>query len=305
MVPTLSDLELAVLLSLVAKQHCLVYTSEDLIEDVAEELGLIVTEVFDLNCAILEPECLQSRAMFGEAVLDDNTNPDDSDLITTLPSRSDNAPLVPAGQGSAKPKLDARLVVNVVIAKHFDVACEDVQFQVLEMIGRNRIVSKTTVHPTPTTFLFIPINDRFFMSHHHVERDGFPFLEGVHGAPGERTVPKKIIDSIRERAQAVEVTSELRRYLQDMIVFLRVERDVDGGVTPNAGVNLLDLAKYLAPLHDVDFVMPSLVILAARKVYLHRLILSPWAKCHRTQKVFRRHPEDVIDSVLTQLNCLL
>lgn len=37
----LSDLELATLLCLIAKQHCLIETEEDLLDDVSQELALV------------------------------------------------------------------------------------------------------------------------------------------------------------------------------------------------------------------------------------------------------------------------
>ena len=40
-VPDLSDLELATLLCLVAKQHCIVETVDELIDDLASELALV------------------------------------------------------------------------------------------------------------------------------------------------------------------------------------------------------------------------------------------------------------------------
>ncbi len=40
-VHNLSDLELATLLCLIAKQHCLIETEEDFVDDVAQELALV------------------------------------------------------------------------------------------------------------------------------------------------------------------------------------------------------------------------------------------------------------------------
>ena len=34
---------------------------------------------------------------------------------------------------------------------------------------------------------------------------------------------------------------------------------------------LIDLLRCLAPLHDLDFVTPALVAIAARKIYAHRI----------------------------------
>ena len=45
-VQDLSDLELAMLLCLIAKQHCLVETPDDLIDDLASELALVSTEQY-------------------------------------------------------------------------------------------------------------------------------------------------------------------------------------------------------------------------------------------------------------------
>lgn len=41
LVPELSDLELAIFLSLVACEHCLIETKRDAIDDVAKELALV------------------------------------------------------------------------------------------------------------------------------------------------------------------------------------------------------------------------------------------------------------------------
>lgn len=49
-----------------------------------------------------------------------------------------------------------------------------------------------------------------------------------------------------------------------------------GGVTPRATKHFDLLARLLAMLHGLDFVTPSLVQLAARKIYRHRIaIVSP------------------------------
>ena len=52
-----------------------------------------------------------------------------------------------------------------------------------------------------------------------------------------------------------------------------MHRAVASGVTPRATKVFELLAKCLAPLHGLDFVTPSLIAIAARKVYRHRLSL--------------------------------
>ena len=162
-VPNLSDLELAVLLSLIAKQHCLVYAEDGLVDTLASELALIVSAIFRLSFVVLESEDLASAERFGEAILDENHNfgaasdlDDSNDELAALRSRVQGTSFK-ASRSVLESNLDNRTVVNVVIAKDFNLASKDVQIQVLEMICKKRICSRTTVHVTPKMFLMLPI----------------------------------------------------------------------------------------------------------------------------------------------------
>jgi hypothetical protein len=53
-VQQLSDLELATLLCLVAKQHCLIETEEDLLVDVSHELALVGIPEIQLRNSIVD-----------------------------------------------------------------------------------------------------------------------------------------------------------------------------------------------------------------------------------------------------------
>ena len=94
-VEDLTDLELAILLSLVAQDHCLVITNDECLDDLASELALvghdgaclissltpdkIVRDMFNLSYIILDRDDLQSIDAFGSAILDDDSNdPDDA-----------------------------------------------------------------------------------------------------------------------------------------------------------------------------------------------------------------------------------
>lgn len=48
LISELTDLDLAVLLSLVAQEHCLIETTEDCIDDVSKELALVLSAAFQL-----------------------------------------------------------------------------------------------------------------------------------------------------------------------------------------------------------------------------------------------------------------
>lgn len=162
-VPNLTDLELAVLLSLIANQHCLVYTDDNLLGPLASELALIVSETFKLSYVVLSAEDLQSSDRFGDAIIDDNhkfaseSDYGSDNAVAGLKSRIHNVSFKDSRSSHVEPTLDSRMVVNVVIAKDFNHACHDVQIQVMELMLNRRIFSRTTVHPVPKTFFFLPI----------------------------------------------------------------------------------------------------------------------------------------------------
>lgn len=300
-VPDLSDLELAVLLSLIAKQPCLMYTEDDLLGTLASELALIVSDIFKLSFVVLEESDYQSVDAFSEAILDDHNNFADSDIDSetdVLRTRIQSVNFK-GTRSHVEQTLDRRMVVNVIIAKDFNRACHDVQIQVMELIRRRRIFSKTTVHPAPKAFLFLPLiavsdkhislnhhlNDRLFISHTHSADDGFPNVEELESGsrPTHLHISREALDELHQLGQHTNIVPEVRRHLQNIVVFLRLERGVDGGITPYSNVCFVDLAKYLAPLHGIDFVTPSLIDLAAKKVFPHRLIIAPADRERSTQ----------------------
>lgn len=128
------------------------------------------------------------------------------------------------------------------------------------------------------------------MSHYHFPEDGFPNLENIDGdyisddqtssssvvrtssaTPIQDTsvdrridmkvrmrcptcfpilISSQIIDRLRDLGAAVSITSEIRRYMQDIVVFMRLERGVAGGVSPYATVLFERLAKYILSLQS-------------------------------------------------------
>lgn len=348
----LSDLELGVLLSLIAQGHCLMTTEDDLVDDLANELSLIASERFGLSYVVLEPDDFDSVDSFGEAILEERGQIiDDDPQPGSLRARLANIDILGAARSGQRPsrddgRFDDRMIKNIVIAKGFNFADEYVQVQAIEIINSKRFLSRTTAHLAPKTFLFIPIvaasskgvhliphlNDRIFISHYHLGEHGFANLEELdHSVVSDdsfdpsrqrsswesvqksRLISKAVIVEIRALGEAAAITPEVRRYLQDIITFLRLERGVDGGISPRATTQFVALAQYLAPLHGLDFVTPSLVMLAARKVYPHRIVIAEPARERSVQYGSEPQaaaellqdltPELVIDEVLNTVQC--
>lgn len=132
-------------------------------------------------------------------------------------------------------------------------------------------------------------NDLFAISHYHLPDDGFPNLEEAkldhdsvsptsalsHQAHDDLPhVSHADIDHLRSSAAHVRLTADVSAYLHNVTVFLRLSRYVAGGVSALATSHLRSVAKALAPLHSLTYCPPSLVALAAKKVYPHRIVVA-------------------------------
>ncbi|OAL05195.1 hypothetical protein IQ06DRAFT_212865 [Phaeosphaeriaceae sp. SRC1lsM3a] len=207
--------------------------------------------------------------------------------------------------------LDTRKIANIVIAKNLNAANSQVQIQALELIRGKRNFSRTAVYAAPKPFLLVALissgtprltlhlNDQLFISHTHRNEDGLPNVEDlapgetvtaddastssvVHTPPTGRTKGEKqgVIFSqedladLASRTKDVKISSEVRAYLHNIIVFMRLHRAVAGGISALATRHFNTLAHALAPLHGTDYISPSLVALAARKIYPHRIVIT-------------------------------
>ncbi|PGH27680.1 hypothetical protein AJ80_00695 [Polytolypa hystricis UAMH7299] len=326
----LSDLEIAILLCLVAKEHCIIDTQRDVLDDLETELRLVATNIFGLSHAVLNCSRETSLEDFSNSILSHDTERVDYDRLSSFgasafsPDRYTGSISRSSRRFSEKSRdkaslrrrsnyLDERKVVNIIIAKNFDHAPEEVQLQALDLMRTRRIFSRTSVHTTPKTFLFIPLvasdprglssllnkhlNDHMFVSYHHDPRDGFPNLEDDSGwlsddqgsmssvirkpilsfpKPNDQSVliNEDHINTLRQLSENVTLSADVNSYLHNLIVFLRLNRAVAGGISATATSHFHQLVRCLAPLQQVDYVFPSLVAVAARKIYRHRIIVA-------------------------------
>ncbi|EUC46267.1 hypothetical protein COCMIDRAFT_4648 [Bipolaris oryzae ATCC 44560] len=314
-VQSLSDLELAVLICLVAEQHCVIECEMESLRGVQVELELVAAKVFGLTCAVLECEEGMSLDEFGRGILVDGEE----------------------GDGGR--------IANVVVARDLNRASEQVQVQALELIRGKRNFTRTAVHAAPKPFLFVALNaadsprltmhlnDQFFISHRHQVEDGLPNLEelqekerGFDDASSMSSVVRTIpfmagkhkpqsalftsedLANLAKLTAGVKISSEVRAYLYNIVVFMRLHRAVAGGVSALATRHFSILAHTLAPLHGLDYMSPSMVALAARKIYPHRIVITApenersmqWGSSLEAVKAVLEGvtPEDVIEEVL-------
>ncbi|KAG9200552.1 hypothetical protein G6514_006894 [Epicoccum nigrum] len=207
--------------------------------------------------------------------------------------------------------LDNGRIANIVIAKNLNRTSSQVQIQALELIRGKRNFTRTAVHAAPRPFLFVALtnlnttpltmhlNDQFFISHKHYYEDGLPNIEEQHGkekdlgddqstssvihtpplAPLKSTSRATLfsaddLTTFTKRISNVKISSEVRAYLHNIVVFMRLHRAVAGGISAMATRHFNSLAYALAPLHGLDYISPSMVALAARKIYPHRIVIT-------------------------------
>jgi hypothetical protein len=182
--------------------------------------------------------------------------------------------------------LERRQIADVTIINHLDQAPEVVQVQALELIRSKRIFTRSSMQVAPKGQLVVAIlsdpnarlihhlQDLFCMAHFHPEDENLHHVHGSATWPETPRFSKGDFDLLRGEMNDIEIIAEIAQYMHNIEVFLRNSRFVKSGVTGAATRHLRKLSRALAPLHDLDFIPPSLVALAARKVYTHRLVLA-------------------------------
>lgn len=244
--------------------------------------------------------------------------------------------------------LDGRKVVNVIIAKHFNRVNEDIQIRILELLRSKQLTIGDAVLTAPTNFLFLPLvvrkpeqfqpplnkhlNDHLFISHFHDSSMGYAHLEDVDDwlSDGQESIssvvrkpdtrmPKKgtqineqALRILGETSKTVTANADVIRYQQDIVSFLRLSRAVAGGISPKTNNHFSKLAKLLAQLHGIDYLTPSIIALASKKVFCHRIILARPEDDRSlqygsdlkavAQVLSHLTPEMVLDDVLSQVD---
>lgn len=287
----LYDLELAILASLVAEEHCLFSTDTASTLELRDELHAVCHYTFGLETVSFTCDPRTSVDDLNEALLIESH--DDPDEVQGLHERPHTAALgvgfsslARSSSSSPSNDLENRRIANVAIVADLDLADTSVQVQVLELLRAKRVFTRTSMHSAPKDFLFIGImsrtgsrlthhlNDIICMSHFHASEDGLPYTDGVLERDVDPTLRNADIVALREEARQVRMTGEVASYLHNIVLFMRTSRYVTSGVTATATKQLRTLSSALAPLHGLDYVPPSLVVLAARKIYPHRLVLA-------------------------------
>ncbi|KKP03580.1 hypothetical protein THAR02_04323 [Trichoderma harzianum] len=199
-VHSLSDLELAVLLCLVNREHVLISTPPAAIDDLVQELQLIASKTYSLKSVVVNCHPSTTLEDFASALLlqprqtplnsaspaiSPFTRNDSYFALNSLSNHRSSTPLSPRTFLSPQ-------IAHFVIAKNLDRAPRVVQIQALELLRTRRIFTRTSVQAAPKQFVFIPVlgaasggeahvtahlNDFFSVAHWHNPEDGYVNLD--------------------------------------------------------------------------------------------------------------------------------
>jgi MoxR-like ATPase len=103
------------------------------------------------------------------------------------------------------------------------------------------------------------------------------------------------INELKQNVNQVRISSELQRYIVDLVQATRHATGVQMGASPRASVALMLAAKALALFDALDFVTPEHIQELAVPVIAHRLKLDSQARFSGSQ------PEKIVENILRSL----
>lgn len=214
-VHSLSDVELACLLSLISSEHCIISTPADCLDELVAELQLISERTFGLKSAVVECTPHTTLDDFASSLLLHPPSPTTTRSASPFLARSGNesyfaprpqqpaqinpgltyhVPTSPLTPTSTNLGPNHSQIANIILAKNLDQAPKAVQIQALELLRTHRIFTRTSVHTAPKTFMVVAVlgaesggqarvtphlNDFFYVAHWvDPDGEGFPLLYG-------------------------------------------------------------------------------------------------------------------------------
>ncbi|PYH49545.1 uncharacterized protein BP01DRAFT_352115 [Aspergillus saccharolyticus JOP 1030-1] len=243
----------------------------------------------------------------------DHARPTRSRMPTESSSTSLSTHDLQTGKGRARSsKLPGQTstIPNVIIAKNFNHVDDEIQRTLLELMRSKKLSLQAGTWEAPADFLFVPLiartggrdqpllnphlNDHLFISHYQDPEDSFVYLEedndwlsegqasassvirksDTKPSQSHPNIDRKVLDHVQQASDAVIVGADIIRYQQDIVVFLRLSRAVAGGISTRSNLHFKAFSRLLAVLHGLDFVTPSIVALAAKKVFRHRIVVA-------------------------------
>ncbi|KAI1822888.1 hypothetical protein F4861DRAFT_512658 [Xylaria intraflava] len=184
-VRALGDIELAALLCLIGREHCIISTDGEYLDDLTAELQFVASRTFGLETAVVDctPEttledlvaAIQLPQPRPIVIPRSPSSPRPRGSVSAHshphphPHHQHGAPRPPSSLSlnanaarSRTPSLSAgtqqqQHIANIILARDLNTAPKAVQIQCLELMRTRRIFTRTAVQPCPKQFLLIAV----------------------------------------------------------------------------------------------------------------------------------------------------
>ncbi|KAI1395926.1 hypothetical protein F4819DRAFT_476889 [Hypoxylon fuscum] len=207
----LGDLDLAALLCLVSREHCIIRTASSSLATLTQELRLVASQTFRLPSAVVHCSPRTTLDDLAAAIQlpppTPTPTPKTPQQDLTTPRSASASPLRRRdtassyfggrhghGHGHGRHGSNATTnqgyhtsatppppqIANVILATNLDRAPKDVQIQCLELLRTRRILTRTSVQTAPKQFLFVAV----LASEPEPESESEHGAESGHGAKG-------------------------------------------------------------------------------------------------------------------------
>ena len=107
------------------------------------------------------------------------------------------------------------------------------------------------------------------------------FLEGTLEKPLTPVLKAEVIIQMKKEVKQVTMTDEIVEYALSIVDASRSNDNLEYGLSPRAGLDLLIASKAAAYVAERDYVVPEDVISMAKKTLPHRMILTTQSKMNR------------------------
>ena len=184
----LGDVDLAALLCLISREHCIISTDPEYLDDLTVELQLVASRTFGLNTVVVD--CTPDTTLDDLVAAIQLSQPQSQAKPTPGPhtpsplharnsesyfnahhgsGRHQHGSLRPTSQSpsmaavspskTSLPSIGTQQpqIANVILARNLDTAPKAVQIQCLELMRTRRIFTRTTVQACPKQFLLVAV----------------------------------------------------------------------------------------------------------------------------------------------------
>ena len=190
------------------------------------------------------------------------------------------------------------IMCNLLLADEINRTSPKTQSALLEVMEEQKVTVDGTSHPVPSPFIVIATQNPFgsagtwMLPEAQLDRfmvclrlgypemaDEMEILKGKHNQEEVRAViSREKLQQIQGEVEWIQVKDAVYQYAGDLVSRTRSHPMVDLGISPRGTINIIQMAKSMAYLHQRAYVVPEDVRDVFLPVCSHRLMLNVKAR---------------------------